>query len=388
MKNIILLSISLLYSLLTFSQGKAIIDTTLFCREIFSYGDSEYILADKKSKAFLLKTTNNTVVDTIITFKADPAVTGFNNLFINKERIYIRFDGMTKLTINDSISFVSPKLIYNVICFDMNGKLIWRNYFQPEESIYGVKNLFITSGCINKIKLGFNVGTKLIVDKDTIGSEYFDNRAVIIVLNRKGHFTKVVDYSAYFKSSMFYKYNRYGFKNTGLMLNSWDNKSSAKKIYNTSSCRPKIYFDNDSLQITDFYVFKNQLYVLTKEGYLIKYIGKRASGSIKLVSSFIPEESKKATISQKSVFDNGEYLTYVCAYEIRDKNKKWSDWGSLEKIYVDIQHFNKENMKLYKKENAEIFNLKNWATITSCRENELKINKDGKYFIQKNNYAQ
>ena len=39
-------------------------------------------------------------------------------------------------------------------------------------------------------------------------------------------------------------------------------------------------------------------------------------------------------------------------------------------------------MKVYKKENSEIFNLRNWGKITSCSENEIKINKDGKYIVK------
>ncbi len=379
-KKISFIIFNFLYCIIGFAQNQSILGNDYFVRESIKYKNTEYLFATKQKQfGYLLKISENLQVDTIATFKTNTSLSGFNKIFIHKNKIYINLDKVKELYINDSVKFIYPKSVYNILCFNLKGKLLWQNHFETTYP-FGVNNFKIIPTNKKGIRLGFNTHDQIIINKDTIGTKKSMRKSFFVELNKKGNLIEAFDCSDLYNSSLLYSFKKYRSNQLALMLNHPENVSvSNKEVFNIKNNLFEKYINTNSLNIDNVYVFDKSLYILTIEHQLIKYNGRKLKNQIQIENNFTPESSKKSEITERAVFDNGKYLTYVCTYEIRDKDKRWNDTDSLEKVHFEIRHINKKDMTVYKSY-TKILDAKNWTTVTNCGEKEMKVIIDGNYY--------
>ncbi len=363
-----------------FSQEQNLLNDNFFVREITKHKDVEYFLAtEQKEFGYLLKIDKNSKVDTLAALKGNSSLNGFNTIFFHKNRIYLCLDKLKELEINNTQKFSYSKNVHNILCFDLKGKLLWQNYFEPKYTFGASDFKFVPTNKKN-VRLGFNSYQNIVVNKDTIGSEKGDRQSFFLELDKNGKFIDVLACSKHYKSSILFSLINYRSKQLALMLNYTENQTlSNREIFNINDNITDKYIITGQLNIEDIYVFDKYFYVLTFDNELLRYRKNKLKNSITITNHFIPESSKRADFPEKHVFDNGKYLTFVCSYEIRDKNSKATDHRTLENIHFEIRHINKKDLTIQKSHTISINTENRWAKVTSCNENEMKILIGGKY---------
>ena len=368
----------------SFSQ-KNILADNLFCRETVSFGKHTFLFASEGKSGYLLKLENNIVKDTLSTFYADKTLSGFHKLYVNKNNIYLVFDSVKELTVNDTTKIKTKNPINHIISLNHNGKLLWHNSFQPASD--SAKDFVIAESTKREnLFIGFNSWGRVIVDKDTIGKPIFKNRATVLKINKEGEFIDIIDFSKIFKSSRIYQLKKRKNKPVAITLNYPENISTTnKKLQLISNQRraKKNYLNTDSLQLIDVFYSKPFDYLFTWEGYFLKMKRKKIKKSIKFDNKPPNGTEKQTDINHKKIFDNGLYFSYVSLFEFRDSGKSWDTPNSLIKVYVEIKHVDKITLKVIASDSQTIQETKNWVSIESCDKNQIGIIVDGKYRLLK-----
>jgi len=378
---------------LSYSQQN-LYDESLFCSETFSFGKYNFLFSSKGNNGYLIKLENYKVIDTISSFNSDKKLNGFHKIYINNKNIYIVFDALKELNINDSIKLKSKKLRNFIVSLNHKGDLLWHNFIEPLSLPKSPKDFKMADDTKKNIFIGFTSRDRIIINKDTIGKSSFKDRATIVKLNTKGEFVDIIDFSQNYRSSRIYQLKKHENEPLAITLNYPKRRNGLKgepkklQLINKKTEVEKKYIELDSLQMIDVIYSRPFIYIFTWEGYLFKMKNKKVITQIKITSQIPDGAEKQKNITQKKIFDNGDYLTYVSQFEFKDKDKSWDTPISLNKVYFDIKHINKNTLEIIDYDTKIITDNMNWVSVQNCKKNEIGVIIDGTYKFLKKNYTQ